>query len=681
MSFDAQRLYELLPTVYRVRDAEGAAGAKDELRQLLDVIAGEIAVLEEDLEQLYDDQFIETCAEWVAPYIGDLIGYRTLHGLTEVVGSPRAEVANTIAYRRRKGTAAMLEQLARDVTGWNARAVEYFQLLATTQYLNHLRPLNPAWFGVRLAECRPARRPGVRHRRAHRRRPADRPRPRPPRHPQRRPPRLADPRLSAARGRPPGSSRPPPRTGATCSTRSARTCPCSAGPRRRRRSPTSPSAATCPSRSPDASCGTGPPTSTRDSIVVSFAGSPLPPTAVAASDLSDAGSGWAYPAVDRVLIDPVLGRLALPPSLTVDGQPIAMTNPVVSFHYGAAADIGGGAYARVATFADDLGTPVPVAAPGSIATALAGLGGSGIVEVTGNGRFKETLAIAAGAGERIELRAADGSRPTVELSGELVIDLDEGAEVTLNGLVLAGAGVRVPAAAKGGRLRLVHCTLVPGISLLPDGAPAQPDAPSLVIASATVSVEIDHSIVGGIRADEDAQVQIRDSIVDACDQTAVAYAAPAGDGPGGELEVTGSTIVGKLHARILRLVSNSILAARLAETDSWTSPVVAERRQDGCIRFSYVPPSSRTPRRHRCQPASDDDAIRVQPQFSAERYGQPAYGQLSLRCPAEIRTGADDESEMGVLHHVYAPQRETNLNVRLEEYLRFGLEAGVIHES
>src|SRR6185312_1054915 len=47
-------------------------------------------------------------------------------------------------YRRRKGTAAMLEQLARDVTGWNASAVEYFQLLATTQYLNHLRPGNLA---------------------------------------------------------------------------------------------------------------------------------------------------------------------------------------------------------------------------------------------------------------------------------------------------------------------------------------------------------------------------------------------------------------------------------------------------------------------------------------------------------------------------------------------------------
>jgi len=140
MSFDPQRLFELLPVIYRVRDAEGAGGSKDVLRSLIDVIGGQVAVLEEDLAQLYDDQFIETCAEWVAPYIGDLIGYRTLYSRTEKIGSPRAEVANTIAYRRRKGTASMLEQLTRDVTEWDARAVEFFQLLATTQYMNHIRP-------------------------------------------------------------------------------------------------------------------------------------------------------------------------------------------------------------------------------------------------------------------------------------------------------------------------------------------------------------------------------------------------------------------------------------------------------------------------------------------------------------------------------------------------------------
>ena len=99
-------------------------------------------MLREELDGLYEDQFIETCAEWVAPYLGDLIGYRRLHGRAPGAPTPRAEIANTIAYRRRKGTAAMLEQLAEDVTGWPARVVEYFERLATTQYLNHLRPHN-----------------------------------------------------------------------------------------------------------------------------------------------------------------------------------------------------------------------------------------------------------------------------------------------------------------------------------------------------------------------------------------------------------------------------------------------------------------------------------------------------------------------------------------------------------
>src|SRR5262245_1050285 len=135
MSFDAQRLYELLPAIYRIRDSEQG----EPLRALLEVIAGEIGVLEENLDQLYDDQFIETCADWVVPYIGDLIGARALHGVTPQVSSPRAEVANTIRLRRRKGTAAVLEELAHDVTGWPARVVEFFEWLGWKQFMNHAR--------------------------------------------------------------------------------------------------------------------------------------------------------------------------------------------------------------------------------------------------------------------------------------------------------------------------------------------------------------------------------------------------------------------------------------------------------------------------------------------------------------------------------------------------------------
>lgn len=138
MSFDTERLYELMPAIYWVRDV----GQGEPLKALLSVIAEQVAVLEESLDQAYDDQFIETCADWVVPNLGDLIGYRTLHGVAPKVASPRAEVANTVAFRRRKGTATMLEQLARDVTGWPARVVEFFQLLATTQFMNHLRSDN-----------------------------------------------------------------------------------------------------------------------------------------------------------------------------------------------------------------------------------------------------------------------------------------------------------------------------------------------------------------------------------------------------------------------------------------------------------------------------------------------------------------------------------------------------------
>jgi hypothetical protein len=36
---------------------------------------------------------------------------------------------------------------------------------------------------------------------------------------------------------------------------------------------------------------------------------------------------------------------------------------------------------------------------------------------------------------------------------------------------------------------------------------------------------------------------------------------------------------------------------------------------------------------------------------------------------------------MGVFHDLYQPQRESHLRTRLDEYLRFGLEAGILYAS
>lgn len=142
-----ERLYQLLPAIHRLRDAEQG----QQLRALLAVIEEELTALEQDAARLYDNWFIETCDEWTVPYIGDLVGARPIRPVPSAGVSMRAWVANTLAYRRRKGTALVLEQLARDVTGWPAAAVEFFQRLATTQHMNHVRQAALATAGIRDA--------------------------------------------------------------------------------------------------------------------------------------------------------------------------------------------------------------------------------------------------------------------------------------------------------------------------------------------------------------------------------------------------------------------------------------------------------------------------------------------------------------------------------------------------
>jgi len=44
-------------------------------------------------------------------------------------------------------------------------------------------------------------------------------------------------------------------------------------------------------------------------------------------------------------------------------------------------------------------------------------------------------------------------------------------------------------------------------------------------------------------------------------------------------------------------------------------------------------------------------------------------------------TGADDEAEPGAFHSLYQPQRETNLRIRLQEYVRADMQSGIFYES
>jgi len=129
------QLYQLLPAFYRNSDA--ALGGP--LQDLLAVFQDVLDTLEADIRGLYENWFIETCADWVIPYIGELVGAQSLYAAGDDTLTARAYVAHTISYRRRKGTAVALQQLASDSTNWPALVIEYFAVIATTQYVNHVR--------------------------------------------------------------------------------------------------------------------------------------------------------------------------------------------------------------------------------------------------------------------------------------------------------------------------------------------------------------------------------------------------------------------------------------------------------------------------------------------------------------------------------------------------------------
>ena len=743
MSFDIETLYSLLPAVYRIRDIElaeqmdklltpgeqaelqslrqqvrltaeegqrlGALEAKRQrgpLKALLSVIAEQAAVLEDNLDQLYDDLFIETCAEWVVPYIGDLVGAR---GVSVFPGSSlteRAFVANTVRYRRRKGTAAVLEQLARDLTDWDASVVEYFQLLATTQYMNHIRLENLSVANVSDSKSldfintpfdKVTRTVDVRRIEPRRGKynipnigiflwrlgsysvtnaPAF---------------KLDDRRyLFDALGKDIQLYNDPQTEDEITHLAEPVNVPLPL-PRRFLH------------RYLSTYYGPG------KSLLLNVNGQDVPstesspptsPFAVRVCDLSDLKDavgnviGWAHMPTDKIAIDPVLGRIAFPAKSPPAPAP---TSVQVTYHYGFSADMGGGEYAREQTF---IGSGTEVKVPADEPTILQALDQiatqGGVVEITNNNTFFETPAIEVAPSKKreIELRAADGRRPVLALSGDLMVSGVDGSEVTLNGLLIAGR-VRVPLTDRSGkpnkiaRLRLRHCTIAPGAipaikaigASPPIEVPAQSAVPKILVELADTIIEIDHCIVGAIRAVAGAQVIIRDSIVDATDASDIAFAGLSGDDPGAPLTMENSSVIGKVYTHTMKLASNTVFFADLKSTDTWPAPVRAERLQQGCVRFSFVPPGSQLPRLHRCQPAKPEDSARVRPVFTSLRYGDAGYCQLSPACAVEITQGADDQAEMGAFHNLYQPRREANLRAALDEYLRFGLEAAIFYAS
>ncbi|MEA2569379.1 MAG: hypothetical protein QOI24_1380 [Acidobacteriota bacterium] len=718
-SFDADRLMALLPAVYRNRD-----DANGELRALLTVIAREIGVVEEDLAQLYVDQFIETCADWVIPYIGDLLGTSTLYsgsssadeqlaGLFPDLNGPRffprtalrsrPDVAKTIRYRKTTATLAMLEGLAADVTGWGTHVVEMFEHLQWSQWIrNHLRlfchecpdlrtdellermngPFDTTshlvdvrkinqfdgWYEVRNVAFFLWRLRAYSLERVDARADATSPSN-----------RFRANRLGIDE---------PLFTRAQRSDNRGSTEAEIPGPIRQallRRDLRPKQLAPGP---PPATDFYGDPDQLPDfdrSLAIYLDNVLVPPEKICASDLTN----WRQPIGKIVALDVHTGRIAL-------GDGYGTPAVSVSYHYGFPSDVGGGSYARSSwrihrqgekIYAVDKTNPLR----DTVAKAIAEWKSDGrphaIITLPDDRTYDEAgpLVLDPLANHRIAIEALDHTQPHIHCTTPIEIACGDGATVTLSGLLIEGT---IDVTARAGTLRLLHTTI-------------KPDAPSPSISVSAAPAAVDKfrlqvafSITGPLFLSPGARgITIVDSIIDA--DGGAAIAATSNGGPGPALRIERSTVFGSVNVRELPMASESI----------FTGIVLVERRQQGCARFSFLPDGSRTPRRYHCQPDFEirtrieaasarrpripltvaerkkiADTVRtfLVPSFTSLHYPDPGYAQLHASIPKQISTGAEDFSEMGVYCHLKQPQREANLRARLDEHLPFGLQAGLI---
>ena len=709
----ADELYDLLPALYRLRDVEQGYP----LRSFLRVVTGQVDVVKRNIDRLWDDLAIETCQPWVIPYIGDLVGNNLLH---DASARSRVDVARTIFYRRRKGTLAMLERLAGDVTGWGCHAVEFLELLGWTQHLNHRRLASVRSPDLRdpdrldrldgpfdeiahTADVRPPSTDEGWHAipnigfflyrlRSYpmERTPARRAVPTDPLRYHFSTLGLATPLFNGPRADAAGelSVPGPVRPVALQADLDRYRCDLD----REARGGPPPVSAYLSEERPALAISVGAGASAKavktEQIIV--------------KDLAD----WDPPPAEMVAVDPRLGRLAFPAGDEPAGPVL------VSYHYGFSGDTGGGPYDRRRPPPPDP-SQRPPAGPDTVAnpTALGTLikvpstarsiqaavnlwqATSGnpptVIQIEDDRVYAEDLVIRM-AGDRLTIQAENRRRPTlvgrIDITGN-----NPDARLDLDGLLIWG-WVHLTGDLK--ELRLRHCTLVPGHAFHDGSDPAPGGRPSLIAEPCNLSLRLflERSITGPLRLPEEMPgLDVADSIVDGGPAAAIARTGrPDRSGPPAELRR--STVLGAVLVRELSMASEVVFA----------DAVRADRAQEGCVRFSFLslPPHSRVPRRYQCQPdlalararelgqppgaelpAPERASVlaRVRPAFTATRYGHPGYGQLSLSCPPEITAGAEDGSEMGAFSDLRQPQRETNLRVRLDEYLPFGLRPALIY--
>ena len=716
----ADKLWGLLPAIYRSLDSS-EFNVNGPLREMVNRIGGQAAILRRSIDRLWDDQSIQTCDDWLIPYIGALVATHLVTNLD--ARAQRLDVANTIYYRQRKGTLGLLEQLAFNITGWNARTIEFFRRLGRTRHgldpalgqsltpgddISVLQqaeglvgPLTRTSVGgtANLRNVYGASKVGSAFDEYF---------------------HTADfrfgqgmvgwyniPRLGVFlwRLKSYGVAQTTPVAVTGCPgwytfDPTGRDIPLFAAARE-----TEQFGANWLSPTEEQLPGPISQTLYDTNTAASIAAVPIKlyPTSLAVWPMPDPPSDDYALTASQVLIRPERGRFFF------NGSP-PLASPLNglwdTYHYGFSSEIGAGPYdRRLARAVPSL--PVPQSTISGGAGALAAVGAipsSGTLTVLDSLTYDGAADVTIDAGASLTMTAADEQRPLIRLpalrDGPSVWTLvgSSGSALTLDGLFVSGGDVVIRGTFAS--ISITCSTLDPGTAA--DSASASPPANFAVsadgrelsptrlwIEAAVDMLIIGNSITGPIQTRNGGTIQtlcIDNSILQAVPgsaagglQSPLSPPESAADAAllleDGDVSLTRCTVLGQVIAHRLS-VSESILQDLAMVDDT----------QHGCVRFTAWARGSALPQKY--------ESVQVPPRaslFTSTHFGRPGYCQLlasadrqiapdtTLATQNTISAGSQDGSEMGAFAREQNPQKARGLSIKYQEYMPAGLIPVIVY--
>jgi hypothetical protein len=675
----ADKLWNLLPEIYRTLDSN-TFGRKGPLRELVDRVGAQAAILRRSIDRLWEDQSIETCDDWVIPYIGDLLATNLVASLDG--RGQRLDVAKTIYYRRRKGTLAILEEIASDITGWDARALEFFRRMGRTRH-----SLDPK-IGIPADTTDPA---GARDF------------------------RLAEGLMGRFTRTPMGGWADLRNVYGAGKTDSAfdefyHTADFRLG-RGRTGWYNIPKVGVFLWRLKSFGVSQTTPVAVDGGGGTCFSFDPtgrrIPLFAEASRTKTDNfGDNWVSPEeqqlptpIGKALLDAEMAAL-YPRSVgvfvpatggfdLVDPRQVKIIpeigfvkvpagGPVfVTYHYGFSSTIGAGPYNRFQQGTPPAPQPLPATTikNGSPLTTLSPVGTTTIGDSLTYDDPAPVMAI-----QQVTLLAAQSERPLVRLplgsAGWVFTGAGEQSSLVLEGMFVSGGDVVLRGVFDN--VTLTCCTLDPGtidptqkpavIATSVDGRQLTPT--HLQVEGTVRSLVLDRCIAGPVRTRGNGVIEhlsVRDSIVQALPIPAAESALEMHQGL---IELSRTTILGQVEAH--QFDASECILDEVAIVDD---------PQHGCVRFTAWSSGSTIPRQYESVEVSARSAL-----FTSREFGAPGYAQLLttadsaiLSPPGTIVAGAQDGSEMGAFPREKNSIKDRSLLIKFNEFMPLGIVPVIIH--